>query len=102
MPETVMTAESLGVRAARNLANTTNTLPQMVGITPRWFLKLLPWTPVEAGLAATEGGYAELTRVVREIADQCCRGRIVSSLEGGYHLQALGRSVEAHLRALME
>jgi CRP-like cAMP-binding protein len=48
MPETPVT-ESLGVRAARNLANTTKSLPLMVGITPRWFLRLLPWTAVEAG-----------------------------------------------------
>jgi acetoin utilization deacetylase AcuC-like enzyme len=55
-----------------------------------------------AALALTEAGYAELTRIVRRIADTCCRGRIVSVLEGGYNLPALGRSVEAHLRALIE
>ena len=55
-----------------------------------------------AGLAVTESGYGDLTRVVREIADACCKGRVVSALEGGYHLIALGRSVEAHLRALLE
>jgi acetoin utilization deacetylase AcuC-like enzyme len=55
-----------------------------------------------AGLTVTEAGFAELTRIVRGIADQCCRGKIVSALEGGYNLIALGRSVEAHLRALLE
>ena len=55
-----------------------------------------------ASLAVTESGYARATRLVRELADRCCRGRIVSVLEGGYHLLALGRSVEAHLRALLE
>ena len=55
-----------------------------------------------AGLAVTEAGYAELTRIVRGIAEACCRGRIVSVLEGGYNLLALGRSVEAHLRTLLE
>ena len=55
-----------------------------------------------AGLAITEAGYAALTRIVREIAASCCRGRIVSVLEGGYNLVALGRSVEAHLRVLLE
>ncbi|MBI3011880.1 MAG: histone deacetylase [Candidatus Omnitrophica bacterium] len=54
-----------------------------------------------AGLAATEAGYAELTRIVRGIADRSCRGRIVSVLEGGYDLHALGASVEAHLRVLL-
>ena len=40
---------SLSVRAARNLANTTKTPPQMGAITPRWLLRLLPWVDVEAG-----------------------------------------------------
>ncbi len=40
---------SLSSRAARKLAHTTVTPPQMVGITPRWLLKLLPWVRVEAG-----------------------------------------------------
>ncbi len=55
-----------------------------------------------AQLNVTEAGYAALTRLVRTIAEQCCKGRIVSVLEGGYHLLALGRSVEAHLRVLLE
>ncbi len=54
-----------------------------------------------AGLAVTGSGYAELTRIVRTIADSCCEGRIVSVLEGGYDLRALGASVEAHLRVLI-
>jgi acetoin utilization deacetylase AcuC-like enzyme len=53
-----------------------------------------------AGMALTEEGYAEMTRIVREAADGHCEGRIVSLLEGGYDLAALGASVEAHLRAL--
>ena len=55
-----------------------------------------------AGLKVTEAGYGELTRIVRGIAEECCSGRLVSALEGGYNLIALGRSVEAHLRALLE
>lgn len=35
--------------AARQLANTTKTPPQMEAITPRWLVAMLPWTPVEAG-----------------------------------------------------
>ena len=41
--------QSLSTGAARQLATTTKTVPQMVGITPRWFLRLLPWIQVEAG-----------------------------------------------------
>ncbi len=47
MAETTHTA--LGERAARPLANTTKTPPQMLAITPRWLVSFLPWVPVEAG-----------------------------------------------------
>jgi acetoin utilization deacetylase AcuC-like enzyme len=53
-----------------------------------------------AGMVLTEAGYATMTRIVKEAADEICGGRIVSLLEGGYDLAALGGSVEAHLRAL--
>jgi len=41
--------QSLDVGSARQLANTTKTVPQMAGITPRWLLRLLPWVNVESG-----------------------------------------------------
>jgi Phage capsid-like protein len=41
--------QTLGAQAARQLANTTKTPPQWIGVTPRWLVGLLPWTPVEAG-----------------------------------------------------
>ena len=53
------------------------------------------------GMNVTAAGFAELTRVVDEIAGQCCDGRLVSVLEGGYGLEGLAASVEAHLRVLM-
>jgi CRP-like cAMP-binding protein len=42
-------ALSLSVDAARNLATTTKTTPQMQGITSRWLLRMLPWTQVSGG-----------------------------------------------------
>ena len=42
-------SSSLGAAAARKLANTTKTVPQMESVTPRWLLRLLPWVDVEAG-----------------------------------------------------
>jgi hypothetical protein len=36
--------------AARQLANATKTRAQWAGITPRWLIPFLPWTPVEAGI----------------------------------------------------
>jgi len=53
-------------------------------------------------LDLTPDGYSALTKKVREIADAVCKGRIVSMLEGGYNLDALADSVEAHVRALMD
>jgi hypothetical protein len=41
--------QGLSAQGARQLANTTKTPPQWVGVTPRWLVSLLPWTPVEAG-----------------------------------------------------
>lgn len=52
------------------------------------------------GLALVEADYAWMTRQVMDIARLYAHGRIVSTLEGGYHLSALGRSVAAHLKAL--
>src|ERR1041385_9076844 len=40
---------SLGTAAARNLATTTKTAPQMQGITSRWLLRMLPWVRVAGG-----------------------------------------------------
>ncbi len=50
----------------------------------------------------TAEGFAELTRVVDRIAEKCCDGRLVSVLEGGYGLEGLAASVEAHLRVLLD
>jgi hypothetical protein len=40
---------ALGDVAARQLANTTKTAPQLTAITPRWLVQLLNWVPVESG-----------------------------------------------------
>jgi acetoin utilization deacetylase AcuC-like enzyme len=53
-------------------------------------------------LGLVEADYAWMTQQMREVARRHAKGRIVSSLEGGYNLSALGRSVEAHLRALAD
>lgn len=46
--------------------------------------------------------YAELTRVVLDVARTHCKGRVVSCLEGGYSLNALAESVQAHLATLID
>ena len=54
------------------------------------------------GLNWTEADFAWLTHAICDLADDCCGGRVVSSLEGGYDLPALAASVAAHVRVLME
>ena len=54
-----------------------------------------------AQLHLLETDYAWISSRLKEIADQYAGGRIVSCLEGGYALGALGRSVAAHLNALL-
>mgnify|MGYP001627381183 CR=1 FL=1 len=53
-------------------------------------------------LGLVEADYAWITQQLRDVAQRHAQGRIVSCLEGGYNLDALGRSVEAHVRALAD
>ncbi len=54
-----------------------------------------------ASLRFTEADYAWVTRTLVEVANRHAKGRIVSSLEGGYNLSALGRSATEHVRELL-
>jgi acetoin utilization deacetylase AcuC-like enzyme len=49
-----------------------------------------------------EQDYAWITQRIKDVAKRHASGRIVSALEGGYNLQALARSVEAHVRVLAD
>ena len=53
-------------------------------------------------LGLVEADYAWITQQIKDVARKYGKGRIVSCLEGGYNLDALGRSVEAHVRALAD
>jgi acetoin utilization deacetylase AcuC-like enzyme len=52
------------------------------------------------GLNLDESDFAWITEEIMNIAELNCKGRIVSVLEGGYNLQALARSVAAHVGVL--
>jgi acetoin utilization deacetylase AcuC-like enzyme len=52
-------------------------------------------------MALTPRGFAGLTRSVVEIAERCCQGKVVMTLEGGYNLEALRDSVKAVLLELV-
>ena len=54
------------------------------------------------GMGLVEADYAWITEQVMEVARLYAKGRIVSCLEGGYNLSALGRSVVAHVKALAD
>ncbi len=53
-----------------------------------------------AQMNVTEEGYRRMTQVVKEIAATCSHNRLISVLEGGYDLDALGRSVTTHVNEL--
>jgi acetoin utilization deacetylase AcuC-like enzyme len=55
-----------------------------------------------AMLRLSDADYAWVTAQIKEIADRHAGGRVVSVLEGGYALSALGRSVVQHVRVLAE
>lgn len=54
-----------------------------------------------ASLLLTDSDFIWITQVLMDIADRHAEGRIVSMLEGGYALPALGRCATAHIRGLM-
>lgn len=98
------------------LASTTKSEQFREKLTAHWFPALHNFKPeliiVSAGFDAhiedemsqvslTDGDFRWVTDELKIIADQYSDGRIVSVLEGGYSLSALGRSVVAHINGLI-
>ncbi|HEV7377073.1 MAG TPA: histone deacetylase [Pyrinomonadaceae bacterium] len=52
-------------------------------------------------LLLTDEDFTQMTRTVKQWAASACNGRIISALEGGYNLDTLGGTVNAHVRELM-
>jgi acetoin utilization deacetylase AcuC-like enzyme len=48
-----------------------------------------------------DGDFADLTRLVRTLAEKTAQGRVVSILEGGYHLHGLASAATAHAQAML-
>ena len=86
-------------------------------VTARWTPALRAFRPgmifISAGFDAhredemshlgwTDADYGWITARIAALADELCDGRIVSVLEGGYALPALARSVELHVRTLID
>jgi acetoin utilization deacetylase AcuC-like enzyme len=53
-------------------------------------------------MGLVEQDFAWITQRMKDVAQRHAKGRIVSTLEGGYDLPALARSVEAHIRVLAD
>jgi len=92
--------QSLGKAAARNLATTTKSVPQMQGISPRWLLRMLPWVEAAGGayrvnrrLSYTVGdGRVTFTNVgttVRVIPQELCELPVLHGFDDQEALVAL-------------
>lgn len=55
-----------------------------------------------AGMRLVEDDFAWVTEQLCDLADQHCQGRVVSTLEGGYDLEALAASTAVHVQVLKE
>ncbi len=53
-----------------------------------------------ASMNVSTAGFGQMTEMLVDVAEKVCGGRIISVLEGGYHLKALGDSVMEHLHKL--
>jgi acetoin utilization deacetylase AcuC-like enzyme len=53
-----------------------------------------------AALGLVEADYVWVTQIIKDVAERHAAGRMISVLEGGYNLSALGRSVTAHLKVM--
>ena len=79
-------------------------LPIALAFAPKMILVSAGFDPHEADPLAdmrlTERGFAAMCTATRRLAEDCCGGKLVLLLEGGYHLNALARSVHACLQVL--
>ncbi|MGK3985724.1 family 2B encapsulin nanocompartment shell protein [Sorangium sp. So ce136] len=101
---------SLGTEAARKLATTTKSPPQMASITPRWLLKVLPWVEVSAGVfrvnrrlsyAVGDGRvtFTEVGQNVRVIPRELCELPILRGFDEDAVLEELAdRFVQRHVQ----
>ena len=93
---------SVSDAAARQLANTTKTAPQLSAITPRWLVQLLSWVPVESGTYRVNSAKKE------QVTDVVCGSRderklpetFVDYVEKPreYTLSAISTIVDVHTR----
>jgi len=61
----------------------------------------LHWADELAMMQVSVAGFSQMVKIIKGLADELCNGRLVFSLEGGYHLQALAYSIRATLDVLL-
>ena len=62
----------------------------------------LHWADELALMQVSTTGFAQMVAIIKGLADELCRGRLVFSLEGGYNLNALAASVKATFDVLLD
>ncbi len=60
------------------------------------------WADELALMQVSVSGFAQMVKIIQELADKLCHSRLVFSLEGGYNLNALAASVKATFDVLMD
>ena len=61
----------------------------------------LHWADQLSAMQVTVGGFAGITGILKGLADELCGGKLLFSLEGGYHLKALALSLRACFEVLL-
>ena len=72
--------------------------PELILVTAGYDLH---WKDRLAMMEVSTAGFAEMVRIIKELADELCDGKTVITLEGGYHLKALATSVKATFDVLL-
>ncbi len=59
------------------------------------------WADELAQMQVTTTGIAKMVKIIKQLADELCQGKIVLTLEGGYNLEALSTSIKATFDVLL-
>ena len=60
------------------------------------------WADPLSMMQLTVDGFANIVRIIKELAGELCEGKLLFTLEGGYHLKALSYSIKATLEVLLD
>ena len=59
------------------------------------------WADQLSLMQVTVAGFAGIVGIIKQLADELCQGKLLLSLEGGYHLEALSHSIKATFEKLL-